>query len=257
MSPGGALSKFPAAAAESAAEADKLPSKPTPRAALPRWLPCDARETRADRAAPGERGSWYFTALQREAHFAGGRQHGSSNYHLLLEGAKEFQSFADACWRDLQKHAATLLADAPRAKPASRAARRDDLLEDPRSRGPCRRRRRAAAACGRRAPAARRDGVPAPLAARALPKRFFDQKFIRRQIAKILIHGGEADSLVARPRGTKVRREVVLIRQIFNRRPPAGAALILFCGGTDSLVASDPVVLKHGERLCSYAFLIV
>ena len=49
-----------------------------------------------------------------EAHFAGGRQHGSSNYHLLLEGAKEFQS----------------LADAPRAQPASRAEELDDLLED-------------------------------------------------------------------------------------------------------------------------------
>ena len=63
------------------------------------------------------------------AAFAGGRA-ASSNYHLLLEGSREFQSLADACWRDLQKHTATLLADAPRATPASRAEELDDLLQD-------------------------------------------------------------------------------------------------------------------------------
>jgi len=132
VSPGGGAVKIPgAAAAKSAAEADRIALKAD---SAPQRCLAGFRVMRAklERTVPRQANAGHGTSrhYSGEAHFAGGRQHGSSNYHLLLEGAKEFQSLADACWRDLQKHAATLLADAPRAKPASRAEELDDLLED-------------------------------------------------------------------------------------------------------------------------------
>ena len=119
VSPGGGAIKIPgAAAAKSAAEADRIALKAD---SAPQRCLAGFRVMRAklERTVPRQANAGHGTSrhYSGEAHFAGGRQHGSSNYHLLLEGAKEFQSLADACWRDLQKHAATLLADAPRAEP--------------------------------------------------------------------------------------------------------------------------------------------
>ena len=131
VSPGGGASRVPEVqAAKSAAEADRLALKAD---SAPQRCLAGFRVMRAklERTIPRQANAGHGTSKHYggESAFAGGRA-ASSNYHLLLEGSKEFQSLADACWRDLQKHTATLLADAPRAKPASRAEELDDLLQD-------------------------------------------------------------------------------------------------------------------------------
>ena len=62
-----------------------------------------------------------------EARWAGGRKV-SSNYNLLIEGSKEFQTLADQCWANLKRNTAKLLATTHRAQ--NRGDELTDLMDD-------------------------------------------------------------------------------------------------------------------------------
>ena len=70
-------------------------------------------ETTVPRATNAGHGTCPSRGAAGEARWASTRAV-SSNYSLLIEGAKEFSTLADLCWANLKRNTTALLATAPR-----------------------------------------------------------------------------------------------------------------------------------------------